>query len=204
MDVFLIDPLARTVSRATADGEDLLGGVSLLIEARALAVLPIAQAFALFVDSVGLLREGAGYWRWKDGEDRFAGKAVLTLIGENGLPAPIPEDFAAEGVAEGIVWCAPDELERIEQTLVAVTTPEGRFVPTIQRRPVWRAPVAPEPPPLWRIYETDTGRYRGVCSTGEIVTGLTVKAVREQLPPGLKRHPPEAEEEDDSIVEVWM
>jgi hypothetical protein len=221
MPAFLIDPAAKEVRSIEVEGE-FLDVIRAQIGCLQVAVLPVsANRFAVWCDSMGMLKSGRAFWRFNDSDYRFAGRCVLTAVHpENGLPSNFPDSFTAEGLREAVVFHPSEDLVKIHEEVVIIQDDAGRNTPAIQRRAEWRQEIQPPPPlPLpteddigsgWTIYEREDGTFRAVryalkddeLRPVALITAANLDEIRGKLPPGLERI--EADEREEGVVEHWM
>ncbi len=219
MPAFLIDPAAREVRSIEIEG-DFLDVIRREVGSPQVAVMPVSDnRFAVWCDSMGMLKPGRAFWRFSDSDYRFAGRCVITAIHpESGLPANFPESFTAEGLRDAVVFHPSEDLVKIHEEVVIIQDGAGRNTPAIQRRAEWRQEIQPSPPlPTeedigsgWTIYEREDGTYRAVryalkddaLRPVALMTAANLDELRAQLPPGLERI--EADEREEGVVEHWM
>jgi hypothetical protein len=154
---FLVDPFTETVTDVhdrleAPDGQAFLDHVRREMQARQLDLVAIAGGqLAMFIDNFGLLRgPEQRYWRFKDGEAKVAGRALILAVDpDTGFLAPIRAD-SIERIREGIVWQPGVTLLRVEE--IILTSPGEP--PRLFRRPRFSderaddgAVITPAPPP---------------------------------------------------------
>ena len=222
----LIDPKDKTVQLLDLPGSpDLLEAVREAIGAPQIAVVAVPeQGIAVFVDAMGILKPGRCFWRFKDSDYRFAGRAVVTAIDLVGVPRPLPDDADMEPLERNLIFEPSELLDRIGEKLIMAPDEEGRMVPTIFRQVLWtdRPAVAPpieEPPPDfiegppeisgWSVFEGEHG-YQAIELTlrGNVLVPTggfgapSLEELRKKLPPGLVRIEP-SETDSPELVEHW-
>lgn len=145
MAAFLIDPDAQTISDIEEQfdaGIPFLENVRKLIGSTQLFPISVANdALVCFIDNFGLLKRGNKLWRFEDGKQRFAGKALMFAVSpDDGNVAPIIPD-RIEDIRRAIVFEPEVELLRIEELLL---TEPGK-APSIARIPIYSDDPEPEP-----------------------------------------------------------
>jgi hypothetical protein len=221
MGVFVIDPATQEIRIVEVEGLDFLDFVRREISAPQVAVLPVADnRFAVWCDSMGMLKTGRAFWRFTDNEYRFAGRCIITAINpDNGMMANFDETFTVEGLRDAVTFHPSDDLIRIKEEVVIVRDAEGRPTPAIARRAQWREEpaAAPVEPPAedqigsgWTISEREDGTYKAeryalqndALRLVAMLSAPNLDDLRAQLPRGLVRI--EADEREENVVEHWM
>jgi len=229
---FLIDPFTETVTDIheqleAGDGQEFLDHVRRAIQARQLDLVGIAEnLLGMFIDNFGLLR-GAGqrYWRFRDGQAKVAGRALILAIDPTtGFLAPIRADSIGR-IRDGIEWLPDVSLLRVDEIIIAAPGEAPRLV----RRPVFSddraddgakpltddelaalAPPPPAAPTRWVVSASASGvkavRYElagDELRVAEAITAKDLEELRPLLPGGLVRLEPE-DDDDPSILEYLV
>jgi hypothetical protein len=145
MTAILIDPFTKTVEAWEPTGA-WLDALRTVLDCVQVDSVLVQDHICLWFDNLGLLKKkDQRYWRFIDNEHRFAGRAVLTGIDDDGMPTPLP--LPPDG-AKGIDWCEGDYPGRVFEELVVEDTPLGPW-PRVIRKVVWNHedPVIAMPPP---------------------------------------------------------
>jgi len=214
-------------------GKPVLESLRTIIGATQLSIVGIANnGLALVVDNFGMLKPGVGYWRFSDGSSRIAGKAVVFAIDrETGALAPVVDEalqtlvdnvvFADDDVhllrVEELILTEPGEAPMIARVPVFSDEPEPEVLAahdagqrTVQ--PAQDAVQAPGEDTGWVVQASRQGgvratRYRldeaGGLETVEVRSAADLHALRELMPPGLKRVDPSDDEPAD-VLELWV
>ena len=226
MSVFIIDPAEQTITAVelpTLSSTEFLEVVRSHIGVPQLAVLPVATGhFAVWCDSMGMLKPGRAFWRFADDDYRFAGKCLLTAIHpQNGMPSSFPPSHTVDGLRQNVVFHPSDDLVKIHEEVVGIPDHNGKIVPAIKRQSEWRTqvePAIPPPPPGaedeigsgWTISEREDGTYKAeryalqddALRLVAMLSAPNLEDLRAQLPPGLVRIEPD--EREENVVEHWM
>lgn len=203
----LIDPFSRSVALVSIEG-DFLEGLHRHIQADSVECLLIRPNVAMFVDAMGLRRDVKAFWQWADGDIPIEGRAVLTGVGSDGLPAPV-YPVPVDEIARKIVWIDL-ELERVEETIGSTLTPNGPS-PVVVRHPIWKP--APERPPIgwWSVVQGESEMIatrheitaNGTNPTGEVVKAADLDEITKLLPEGVTRFDPKPSD-DPRLVASFM
>jgi hypothetical protein len=219
-----VDPAGQSVAAFELDG-DFLDAVRRAIGATQLAVVADANArYAVWADALGLLKPGRAFWRFSDAAHRFAGKCLITGLGEDGWPVAFPDTATgaagatAEEVKAAIAWHPSEDLLSIDERLVLVSDDDGRPVPMIARSVKWKEPDVPASESVsttgsggWTVFEREQGGYRAIryelqgdaLEAVEMLSAPNLEALRQLLPPGLIRKEP-GELDGDAVVEHYV
>lgn len=219
MVAFVVDPLTQTVTPVELNREDVLATAREQIGAVQIVCLADAtNRFVVWIDNLGMLKPERAFWSFKDVPRRYAGRALITGLAEDGFPADLEPTGQEAKLAAIINWHPSDTLLRIDERIIIVDDPEGRPLPMVLHEPMWKDVIAPPAPPAeepqpslgWSVYEREDGTYRAVqyrlrgedLEPTAMFTAPNLDALREQLPPGLTRVEP-AEEDPADLVESW-
>ena len=126
-------------------------------EADGLVSQPLRPGLTVFLHDRGILVPNARYWRLENTLQVFAGRSVVIATD------PATAQFVDLKSVEGVEWLPRLRLERLDESLRMVPSPDGSIIPVIVRQPVFgdipaEAPVEPQeavPGPsrrIWTVY----------------------------------------------------
>jgi hypothetical protein len=205
MAIFLIDPFDKEVSDVQAvldaalevetDLLDFVRGQLTNDEERPVRQVTMIAVnhnqVAMFVDNFGMLKGEQKFWRFREGGDRVAGRAVLFGVDlQTGLLGPLHQ-ATVEDVKAAIVWEEGIALLRIEE--IVITTPGE--MPSIARIPVFSDD--PHPKVLEQIRDA---RLAQPTETQPSVSATSPGPGNATSQPGPSQAGPRGDAEQDNIA----
>lgn len=231
---FLVDPFAETVTdlserlNAHRNQDDYLDDVRATIGCEQLVIIGLIPGrLAMFIDNFAVLKgmrgQGQRYWRFKDGTEKVAGKAVMVAVDTaTGFIAPIRQDLL-EQVANNVLWLPDVHPLRI----VEIVSAAPGETPVLSYRTIWSderlddGAALPDPeslrpapriPTRWEISATAAGvkavRYElrdgeDELRIAEAVTAKDLAELLTLLPAGLTRVEP-LDDDPPEILGYWV
>lgn len=140
MRAIVIDPKSRTVYELPFHmSSDFMSVVAGYIGVNTLALDVAPPHTAMFLDAIGLLRDGQSFWRLAGGTpaNNVGGAGVMFGLAADGKLADLPAEITVESLLSRVLW-VDDVIANTIERMQIVEFPGGK-APQVSREVVWRA-----------------------------------------------------------------
>lgn len=140
MRAIVIDPKSRTIYELPFHAApDFMATIAGYIGADTLALFVDPPRSAMFIDAIGMLRDGQAFWRIAGGTqaNNVAGVGIMFGLTADGKLADLSPEITVESLLESVLWVGDTIARTIERMQIA-DFPAGK-APIVTREIVWQA-----------------------------------------------------------------